>query len=375
LASFERQPAAILFPTGFAANSGTISALVGAGDAVFCDRFNHASLVDGCRTSGARLRVYRRPDWELLERELKKTRESGKRLIVTDGVFSMDGDLAPLPELCDLAERYDAMLLVDEAHGTGVFGPGGRGAAELQGVEHRVTVRVGTLSKALGSLGGFVAGSQELVDWLWNNARTQIYSTALPPAACAAAAAAIDIIVAEPERRARLRELSMRFREQLAAAEIPTIAGSTGPIVPVVLGSPERAMQVAGQLEERGFLVGASMFTLSPFISLNYDYGTQMLLEMERWDGQVKHYTAISNGSAHYHLFGAHPEVIEQLKGQVTEACLSSLLNQVIQDSTFFLAGSTQPQDHPIRTVSVAVRHPSSRAIPVSRSLADRSPR
>jgi hypothetical protein len=131
----------------------------------------------------------------------------------------------------------------------------------------------------------------------------------------------------------------------------------------------------SGQAAWRGFLVGASMFTLSPFISLNYDYGTQMLLEMERWDGQVKHYTAISNGSAHYHLFGAHPEVIEQLKGQVTEACLSSLLNQVIQDSTFFLAGSTQPQDHPIRTVSVAVRHPSSRAIPVSRALADSSPR
>jgi hypothetical protein len=131
----------------------------------------------------------------------------------------------------------------------------------------------------------------------------------------------------------------------------------------------------SGQAAWRGFLVGASMFTLSPFISLNYDYGSRMSLEMERWDGQIKHYTAISNGSAHYHLFGAHPEVIEQLKGQVTEACLSSLLNQVIQDSTFFLAGSTQPQDHPIRTVSVAVRHSSSHAIPVSRSLADSSPR
>lgn len=131
----------------------------------------------------------------------------------------------------------------------------------------------------------------------------------------------------------------------------------------------------AGQAAWRGLLVGASMFTLAPFIPLNYDYGAQMSLEMERWDGQTKHYSATSNGSAHYYLFGANPEVIEQLKGQVTEACLSSLLDQVIQDSTFFLAGTMQPQDRPIRTVSVAVRRPSSRAVPVSRPLTDTSPR
>jgi hypothetical protein len=130
----------------------------------------------------------------------------------------------------------------------------------------------------------------------------------------------------------------------------------------------------AGQAAWRGLLVSASMFTLAPFISLNYDYGAQMSLEMERWDGQIKHYTATSNGSAHYKLFGANPEVIEQLKGQVTEACLSSLLNQVIQDSTFFLAGNAQPHDYPIRTVSVGVRRPTSRAVPVSRPLTDASP-
>jgi hypothetical protein len=131
----------------------------------------------------------------------------------------------------------------------------------------------------------------------------------------------------------------------------------------------------AGQAAWRSLLVSASMFTLAPFIPLNYDYGAQMSLEMERWDGQTKHYSATSNGSAHYYLFGANPEVIEQLKGQVTEACLSSLLDQVIHDSTFFLAGTIQPQDRPIRTVSVTVRRPSSRAVPVSRSLADASPR
>ncbi|MBU6432053.1 MAG: hypothetical protein KJS98_01910 [Nitrospirae bacterium] len=128
-----------------------------------------------------------------------------------------------------------------------------------------------------------------------------------------------------------------------------------------------------GQAAWRGFVVGASIFTLAPFISLNYDYGTQMVLEMERWDGQIKQYTAASNGSAHYNLFGASPDVIEQLKGQVTEACLSSLLNQVIQDSPFYLASSAQSQDHPIRTVSVGVRRPSNRAIPVSRPLSDAS--
>ena len=131
----------------------------------------------------------------------------------------------------------------------------------------------------------------------------------------------------------------------------------------------------AGQAAWRSLLVSASMFTLAPFIPLNYDYGAQMSLEMERWDGQTKHYSATSNGSAHYYLFGANPEVIEQLKGQVTEACLSSLLDQVIQDSTFFLASSMQPQNRPIRTISVGVRRPSSRAVTVSRPLADTSPR
>ena len=131
----------------------------------------------------------------------------------------------------------------------------------------------------------------------------------------------------------------------------------------------------AGQAAWRGFLVGASMFTLAPFISLNYDYGAQMSLEMERWDGQIKQYTATSNGSAHYNLFGANPEVIEQLKGQVTEACLSSLLNQVIQDSTFYLASSEQPQGNSIRTVSVGVRRSSPRAVPMSQPIADSAPR
>ena len=169
----------------------------------------------------------------------------------------MDGDLAPLPELCDLAERFEAVLVVDEAHATGVYGAGGRGVAELQGVEHRVAVRVGTLSKGIGALGGFVAGPQFLVDWLWNRARTQIFSTALPPSVCAAAGAAIEIIETEPFRRERLLHLAVELRRRLSTAGIETVRNSTGPIVPVLLQTPDRAMHVARQLEANGFLVGA----------------------------------------------------------------------------------------------------------------------
>ncbi len=257
LARFERQPAAVLFPSGFAANVGTICALAGKDDTIFSDRLNHASLIDGCRLSQARLRIYGHDDLAGLEEDLRKCPASGRRLIVTDSVFSMDGDLAPLPELCDLAERYGAILIVDEAHATGVFGECGRGVAELQGVEERVTVRVGTLSKAIGVLGGFVAGSQSLIDWLWNRARPQIYSTALPPVVCAAARAAIDIIESEPERRRCLLQLADEFRRKLAGAGVETIRNGVGPIVPVLLQTAERALHVARQLEEEGFLVAA----------------------------------------------------------------------------------------------------------------------
>ena len=257
LAEFEGQPAALLFPTGMAANVGTVAALVGPGDVVLCDRLNHASLVDGCRLSGAKLRVYQHTDLSVLERELDKATDARRKWIVTDSIFSMDGDLAPLPKLCDLAERFGASLIVDEAHGTGVFGTQGRGAAELLDVEHRIAVRVGTLSKSIGTLGGFVTGSQELIDFLWNHARTQIYSTALPPAICAAAVAAIDIIAAEPSRRERLTNASASFRDQLRAAGVEPLSGSVGPIVPVVMNEPEAAVRVSDHLEQQGFLVGA----------------------------------------------------------------------------------------------------------------------
>lgn len=257
LAGFENQPAALLFPTGFAANVGTICALVGREDVVFSDRLNHASLIDGCRLSGARIEIYEHRDLEGLERALRRHEASRRRLIVTDSVFSMEGEFAPVFEICDLGDRYSAMVVVDEAHATGVFGAGGRGVCELQQVEQRVTARVGTLSKALGSLGGFVVGSNELIDWLWNRARPQIFSTALPPSACAAALAAIEIVENEPNRRVELLRTTARFREALAAHGIPVSSGAVAPIIPIVLESPDRAVHVAGQLEENGYLVGA----------------------------------------------------------------------------------------------------------------------
>jgi len=257
LAAFERTEAALLFPTGFAANLGTVAALVGQGDAVYCDRLNHACLIDGARLSGARLRVYPHNDAEALASTLERDRGRFRRsLVATDGVFSMDGDLAPLAELVEVSERFGAMLLVDEAHGTGVFGPDGRGAASACGVAERVPVRVGTLSKALGSVGGFVAGSRRLIDRLLNHARTQIYSTSLPPAAAAAARAALALAADEPWRRDRVHGLAARLRLALTDAGFD-VGPSAGPIVPVLLGEPERALALSARLREAGFFVPA----------------------------------------------------------------------------------------------------------------------
>ncbi|HEV8070789.1 MAG TPA: 8-amino-7-oxononanoate synthase [Planctomycetaceae bacterium] len=256
LARFEGQEAAILFPTGYAANVGTITALVDGDDAIFSDRLNHASLIDGCRLSGAVVHIYNHYALVSLEARLAAAKNARRRLIVTDGVFSMDGVQAPLRELCALARRHDAHLLVDEAHATGVFGPRGRGTAELLGVEELIAVRVGTLSKAMGSVGGFVCGSRVLIDWLWNRARPQVFSTAAPPSACAAACTALEIIETEPSLRANLLALSEQFREGVQELGLETIPGGSGPIVPVILNGAPLAVRVAEGLEQQGYLVG-----------------------------------------------------------------------------------------------------------------------
>ena len=257
LADFEGAEAVALFSSGFAANLGAIVTLVGPGDAIYLDRLDHACLVDGARLSRAKLRVYPHNDADRLEAILARDRGKFRRsLIATDGVFSMDGDLAPLGDLADLAGRFGAMLLVDEAHGTGVFGESGRGAAEALGVSGRVDVKVGTLSKALGSVGGFVAGSRRLVDWLINRARPLVYSTATPPPAAAAATRALEILRAEPWRRERLRSLADSLRSSLPGLGLPEV-GPGGPIVPVVLGDPAETVARSARLVDRGCLVPA----------------------------------------------------------------------------------------------------------------------
>jgi 8-amino-7-oxononanoate synthase len=255
LAEFEGTESAILFPTGYAANTGTLSALIEPSDTVFCDRFNHASLVDGIRLSRARLRVYRRDRLDALQRELMSADTTGHKWIVTDAVFSMDGDLAPLSEICDLADQSGADVIVDEAHATGVFGPTGRGVCELTGTEDRVAVRIGTLSKAVGTQGGFVAGSSELIEWLRNSARTQVYSTALPPAVCAAAVRSLELIQSEPERRIRLFQLSDLLRAELRRFDLNLLEQSRGPVIPLVLGDPNEAIHAARLVEQQRFLV------------------------------------------------------------------------------------------------------------------------
>lgn len=257
IATFERSEAAVVFPTGFAANLGTIPALVGPGDVVYSDRLNHASLIDGCRLSRAEVKVYPHADADRLAALLADDRGRYRRaLIVTDGVFSMDGDLAPLAGLAEVAGRFGAVLMVDEAHGTGVFGPDGRGAASACGVAGRVHVKVGTLSKGLGSLGGFVAGSRRLIAWLVNHARPLIFSTALPPPAAAAALEALRIVEREPWRRERVHALGRQVGSALADVGFP-VGASPGPIIPVVVGTPDRAVALARRLLEAGLFAPA----------------------------------------------------------------------------------------------------------------------
>jgi 8-amino-7-oxononanoate synthase len=250
LAALKGAEAAILFSSGYLANLGTIGALVGPGDTIFCDRLNHASIVDAAFLSRARLVVYHHRDVDHLEDVLQ--RASGRRrLIVTDTVFSMDGDLAPLPEICELAERWGCMLMVDEAHATGVLGPRGGGAVEHFGLRGQVPIVMGTLSKALGSVGGFVAGSRRLVDFLRNRARTFMFDTALAPSAAGAALAALRISRVDEARREWLRQMVRALGDELAHQGYEVLRTDAA-IVPIVVGDSETALDLAAALRERG---------------------------------------------------------------------------------------------------------------------------
>lgn len=254
LAEFSGRPRALLFSTGYMANLGIASALIGRGDHVFEDRLNHASLIDGGLLSGAKFSRYAHGDMAALENKLLLPRQ-GAALVMTDGVFSMDGDIAPLRELGALCNRYDGFLVVDDAHGVGVLGEGGRGSLEHCGVT-KVPVLMGTLGKAFGSFGAFVAGSEDLIEMLINNARTYIYTTALPAAAAGASLAALEIIANEPERRAHLQKLIARFRDGVAALPLELLQSST-PIQPLLIGEAARAVELSDALCAQGVLVTA----------------------------------------------------------------------------------------------------------------------
>ena len=254
LAAFERSEAALLFNSGYAANVGTLQALVGPEDAVFSDALNHASLIDGCRLSRARIVVYPHADVEALERALAST-PARRRLVVTDSVFSMDGDHAPLREIVEVCRAHRAALLVDEAHATGVLGPRGAGLCEELGLEGVVDVRMGTLSKALGGLGAYICASRAVVELVLNRARPLVFSTALPAALCAAAEAAVDLVEYDEAVRARLWRNIRRFAEGLRALGLP--AETRSAIFPVILGEPERALEASRALRARGLLVKA----------------------------------------------------------------------------------------------------------------------
>ena len=253
LAAFKGTEAALLFSSGYQANIGTIAALVGADDAVFSDELNHASIIDGCRLSRARVFVYPHTDVGVLADLLARS-SARRRLIVTDSIFSMDGDTAPLAAICDVAERLGAMVMVDEAHATGVVGPHGGGVVEAEGLHGRVTVQMGTLGKALGTSGAFVAARRGVVDLLINAARSFIYTTALPPPVVAAASAALAIVAAEPDRRRRLADNARSLHDGLTRLGLQLNA-APGHIMPVRIGDARRTMALSEQLLAEGVFV------------------------------------------------------------------------------------------------------------------------
>jgi 8-amino-7-oxononanoate synthase len=256
LATFLERPAALTFPTGYQTNLGVLTALAGREDLIVSDALNHASLIDGCRLSRARIEVYPHGDAEAAARLLSTAGPFRRRLLVTESLFSMDGDAAPLPALAQAADATDSVLVVDEAHAFGALGPGGRGLCAAAGVTPEVLI--GTLGKAAGAAGGFVAGSKALCDLLLNRARTFVFTTAMPPPVAAAAAAAVALL-AGPEghsRRARLADRQRSLGEALTRRAL-VAAPPVGPILPIVLGSEARALAAAAALRARGFFVPA----------------------------------------------------------------------------------------------------------------------
>jgi len=247
---------ALVFSTGYMANIGLLTAVAEKGDVIYSDALNHASIIDGCRLSRAQVEIFPHRDTDALEKLLKNGGHFRRRFIITDGVFSMDGDLAPLPRLVELAGAYSAQLIVDDAHGTGVLGSHGGGTAEHFGLEGRIDIIMGTMGKALGCFGAFVAGSSELREYLINRARTFIFTTALPPAVIAGALEAIELIAQEPRKRQALWDNISFFRKGLQDIGF-NILDSTTQIIPILVGDSHRAVRLADDLMEEGIFIQA----------------------------------------------------------------------------------------------------------------------
>ena len=263
LAAWKGAEATLVFQSGFAGNLGTIPALVGRGDVILSDELNHASIIDGCRLSRAEIRRFAHADADSLREQLTACAPDQRKLVVTDGVFSMDGDIAPLPDICEVAESFDAMVMVDDAHGSGVLGRGGRGSVDHFGLHGRVHVQLGTLSKAIGSMGGYIAGSQGLRDYLTHTARPLLFSTSHPPAVVEATRAAIRVLSREPERVDRLWANARFFKQGLSDLGMD-LGRSATPITPVIVGEAERAHALSDRLRQCGVFVQSVVFPTVP---------------------------------------------------------------------------------------------------------------
>src|SRR6476620_5711620 len=269
IARFKNTEACVVFQSGFAANAGTVSAILGKDDFIISDELNHASIIDGARLSRATIKVFRHKDVSHAEEQLKQiASQPGHKLIITDGVFSMDGDIGPLPALCDLAEKYGAIMMIDDAHSSGVLGRNGRGTVDHFKVHGRVDIQVGTLSNAIGALGGYVCGTHDLLDFLYHRARPFLFSTSHPPSVAATCIAAFDVLENEPERIEKLWENTRFWKKELGLLGFDiggrTTPASETPITPIIVGDGKLTMGFSRELFKEGVLGTGIAFPTVP---------------------------------------------------------------------------------------------------------------
>jgi glycine C-acetyltransferase len=269
IAAFKGVEACVVFQSGFTANAGTVSSILGKEDFILSDELNHASIIDGARLSRAKIKVFRHKDVAHAEELLKEIQnDPGRKLVITDGVFSMDGDIGPVKELCDICDKYGAIMMVDDAHASGVLGRNGRGSVDHFGCTARVDVQVGTLSKAIGALGGYVCGSRDLIDYLYHRARPFLFSTSHPPSVAATCIAAFDLLESEPERIDRLWSNTKYFQEQLRGTGFNvggvTTPATETPITPIILGDGRKTMEFSRALFEQGVMATGIAFPTVP---------------------------------------------------------------------------------------------------------------